>query len=265
MIKPSTRIRIKKAIRDLLAGVIKKYDPNHSSYVLSKPSKVAKDGGLNPFHQAILAPGTIRLSRFERSFSTTLGSMFEVTAELIGEQNFAESKRRLDVVGHMSNAARAGIDGIVDAIRTDKFKGRYSDYVDMIVSSFHAKQIRQSVQADLYLRDHQNNELFFEMKSPKPNLDQCISVTRKFLEIHAIRRSGPPKVRTYYAMSYNPFGTRQAYKWSISRNYLDLDTQVLLGPEFWNLLGGNGTYEEVLEIFSEVGSEHRTTLLRILK
>ncbi len=65
-------------------------------------------------------------------------------------------------------------------------------------------------------------------------------------------------------MSYNPYGTRQAYRWSFARKHLDMDTQVLIGPEFWNLLGGPGTYEEVLSIFGEVGTEHRDTLMKVL-
>ena len=264
MISPETRAHIKEAVGELLLGVIDKYDPNSPKDVLSNTGKIYKEGRSNPFHQAILTPGAIRLSRFERSFSTTLGSMFEVTAHLIGRQNFAESFRSYDVHGYISNAARAGIDGIIDSIRTEKFSGRYLDYVSTIVNSFHADQIPLTVRADLYLLSHNGNEMFFEMKTPKPNLDQCVSVTRKLLEIYAMRRCEPPRVQTYYAMSYNPYGTREAYKWSIARNYLDVDTQILLGPEFWGIVGGPGTYDEVLTLFSEIGNDKRTALLKIL-
>ena len=262
MINPNTRRQIKNDVGNLLLGVINKYDPNHLSYVLGDPGK---EGLLNPFHQAIVTPAVLRSSRFERSFSTTLGSMFEVAAQLIGEQNFAESIRQHDITGYISNPARAGIDGIIDDIRTKKYGGNYQEYVRMIVGSFHANHVLQSVKVDLYLRDHQNNELFFEMKTPKPNLDQCVSITRKFLEIHALRRSGPPSVQTYFGMSYNPYGTREEYGWSVARKYLDIDTQVLIGPEFWDFLGGPGTYEEVLSIFQEIGAEYSDILLKVLK
>lgn len=265
MINDYTKRRIKEAVGSLLLGVLEKYDRHHPSYVLGDQDTMAKAGRLNPFHQAILTPGMLRLSRFERSFSTTLGSMFEVAAELIGQQHYADSIRAHDIDGYIGNAARAGIDAIIDAIRRENFEQSYHHYVETIVSSFHADNIRQSVKVDLYLRDHENNEIFFEMKGPKPNLDQCVSVTRKFLEIHALRKSGPPRVRTYFGMSYNPYGARQLYGWSVAKNYLDMDAQVLIGSEFWDLLGGPGTYEEVLSIFGEVGTEYRDALLKVLQ
>ena len=79
-----------------------------------------------------------------------------------------------------------------------------------------------------------------------------------------MRREGHPKVNTYYAMSYNPYGPHVENKWSIVRKYLDTDGQVLVGPSFWELVGGPGTYEEVLDIFTEIGQENRTDLLKIL-
>ena len=240
MIHSDTKAQIKEAIGALLLGVIDKYNPDSPEYVLADTRKIYREGRSNPFHQAILTPGSIRLSRFERSFSTTLGSMFEVTAQMIGQQNFAESLRSHDVHGYISNAVRSGIDGIIDLIRTDGFNGKYLDYVSTIVNSFHADHIPVTVRADLYLRNHDGNEMFFEMKTPKPNLDQCVSVTRKFLEIHAMRRSESPRVQTYYAMSYNPYGTREAYRWSVARKYLDAHAQILLGSEFWKMLGGSG-------------------------
>ena len=103
------------------------------------------------------------------------------------------------------------------------------------------------------------------MKAPKPNRDQCIAVTRKLLEFHAIRQSGPPLVNTYYAMSYNPYGYASDYGWSLVRKYLDVDGQVLLGSSFWDMVGGPGTYDEVLDIFKEIGNENRAALLNILR
>ncbi|MGI0016516.1 MAG: TdeIII family type II restriction endonuclease, partial [Nitrososphaera sp.] len=62
--------------------------------------------------------------------------------------------------------------------------------------------------------------------------------------------------RTFYAMAYNPYGSeRPFYRHSFSLRYLDMTNQILLGAEFWNILGGAGTYEEVLTIYREVGRE----------
>jgi len=69
-----------------------------------------------------------------------------------------------------------------------------------------------------------------------------------------MRGARPPRARTFYAMAYNPYGeAKQAYKHSLALRYLDMDDQVLLGPEFWELVGGPGAYELVLDLYREVG------------
>lgn len=263
MISISTREQIKVSVGDLFRGVLERFDPENPNNVLADDERLQRRGRLKPFHRALLPPALNEVSSFERSLSTALGAMFEVTAELIGHDNFAESHRQFDVRGHISSAARAGIDGITDEIRNDGFNAQYGDYVNAVVGSFHSDQIPLSVRADLYLRTRSGEEIYLEMKSPQPNLDQCISVTRKLLELHAIRREGPPNVSTFYAMSYNPYGSESENRWSLVQNYLDTDDQVLCGSEFWELVGGIGTYEAVLEIFAEIGEENRTTLLEI--
>lgn len=263
MIPSSTRKQIKVSVGDLFRGVLERFDPENPNNVLADDERLQRRGRLKPFHRALLPPALNEISSFERSLSTALGAMFEVTAELIGNDNFAESRRQFDVRGHISSAARAGIDGITDEIRNDGFDGEYADYVNAVVGSFHSDQIPLSVRADLFLRTHAGEEIYLEMKSPQPNLDQCISVTRKLLELHAIKREGPPNVQTFYAMSYNPYGAENENRWSFVQKYLDTDSQVLYGAEFWEMVGGTGTYEEVLDVFAEIGDENRATLLEI--
>lgn len=93
-----------------------------------------------------------------------------------------------------------------------------------------------------------------EIKSSKPNKGQCVEIADRLLQIHAMRRAGPPRVRTFYAMAYNPYGEARAlYKHSFALQYLDMDNQVLLGKEFWGLVGGPGAYGLILGLYREVG------------
>ena len=118
---------------------------------------------------------------------------------------------------------------------------------------------------DLFLEDPQGNQFYFEMKSPKPNKDQCTRVTARLLLVHAIQRQAPEKIWTYYAMPYNPYGKeRSLYDHSFSLRYLDMENQVLLGGECWDFIGGPGTYEEVLELYREVGMEKGSEIIEHL-
>ncbi len=143
-------------------------------------------------------------------------------------------------------------------------KSRYLDLVAKVVGAYvGGSGSIEKVKVDLYLRDSGGNELFFEMKSPKPNKDQCVGTTEKLLVLHAMRGAGPPRVRTYYAMAFNPYGdARSDYHHSFAEKYLDIEGQVLIGKEFWDFVGGSGTYEEVLAVYREVGEEMKPEVVR---
>ena len=81
------------------------------------------------------------------------------------------------------------------------------------------------------------------------------------LKIHAILGATRPKVNAFYAMAYNPYGARRDYDYGMAKSYMDFDEQVVIGPEFWDIVGGRGTYDDVLEIYREVGSKLLPTIL----
>jgi hypothetical protein len=56
-------------------------------------------------------------------------------------------------------------------------------------------------------------------------------------------------------MAYNPYGSRSNYKHSFAVKHLDMKNQILLEDEFWDIVGGKGTFAELLSIYREVGEE----------
>ena len=147
-------------------------------------------------------------------------------------------------------------------VSTKQRPTNFLEFVKTITSIKGEKTEERSRIADLYVKGDNGNEVFFEIKSPKPNKGQCVEVLDRQLQIHAIKRDGPPKVRTFFAMQYNPYGiSRSEYKHSFSLNYLDMKNQVLLGKEFWDFLGGKGTNDEIIGIYREVGKKKGQDLL----
>lgn len=119
--------------------------------------------------------------------------------------------------------------------------------------------------ADLYVMGNDDVEYYFEMKSPKPNKDQCLRISQRILQTHAIRNLARPSIMSYLAMAYNPYGvSREDYKWSIARNYLPYEEAVLIGDEFWNIIGGPSAYEELLDIYHFVGKAKRKYIVDAL-
>lgn len=215
------------------------------------------DGLIKPFHQLLFPEGLLRPWEFERTFSTTLGSSFEVAARIIGQHRFHESLNAWIVEGPVSPAARSAIDDILRDVKRDGMQAAYSELVNKVVSSYVGSAgSTERVRVDFYVKNEQGDEVFFEMKSPKPNKDQCIGTTEKLLLIHAIRHLGPPRVRTFYGMAFNPYGLHSTeYRHSLARSYLDVSEQTLIGKDFWDFVGGPGTYERVLDVYRAVGLE----------
>jgi len=97
---------------------------------------------------------------------------------------------------------------------------------------------------------------------PKPNKGQCLEATGRLLQIYGILQARYSKVKAYYATAYNPYGIEKStYKHSFVLNYMDVDNEVLLGKEFWDLVGGDETYEGILGIYQEVGRDKGPDML----
>ena len=215
------------------------------------------DASFKPFHMALLSDNLIRMADFERSFSTVMGLIFEGCARIIAETKFVVVKPQRNLTGNIPTKSNAEIDRVITEINKGNIFSNYEDEVRRIVEFTNhdsSADIEKSVITDLYVRDKNGDEVFFEMKTPKPNKEQCLNITRKHLWIHSIVRQSFPKTKTYYAMSYNPYGEEgNQYKHSFSTKYMDVKNQVLIGKPFWDFLGGKDTYEELLQVFSKVG------------
>jgi hypothetical protein len=221
-------------------------------------------GILKPFHEAIIPPEILRISAFERSFSTKLGTTFEECARLVALQTYAVAERGYKASGKMPAAAAAKIEEIVSRISEGKTPD-FPTLIDEVLRISDGERVERPVIADLYLKDKRGHEYFFEIKSPKPNKGQCLEVTERLLRIHATTQKNKPYVNAYFAMAYNPFGRRlEDYRHSFALRYLDMHYQVLLGADFWTLVGGEGTYEELLEIYREVGKEKGKAMIDAL-
>ena len=62
----------------------------------------------------------------------------------------------------------------------------------------------------------------------------------------------------FFALTYNPFGdSKSDFNHSFTLSIFSLDNPYfLIGKDFWDKIGGNGTYEDLMEIFEELGSEY---------
>jgi len=95
MINEETRAAIKGYLEGFIQGLIEQHRSGIRRAMVREAHAVnsSSRGILKPFHEAIIPPEILRISTFERSFSTKLGTTFEECARLIALQTYAVAER----------------------------------------------------------------------------------------------------------------------------------------------------------------------------
>ena len=125
-------------------------------------------------------------------------------------------------------------------------------------------EIPVTVICDVYAEDRKNNRRYaFELKAPLPNSDQTKVSKEKILKLNAME---PRQIdAAYYALPYNPYGVRREdYAWTFPARWFDMkkDEVVLIGNDFWETIGGLGTYQAFISAINEIGVGYRERIYR---
>ena len=60
------------------------------------------------------------------------------------------------------------------------------------------------------------------------------------------------KVYSLIAIPYNPYAPEHYERWTLA-GMLDLDKELKVAEEFWDFIGGENSYNDILLCFEEVG------------
>lgn len=63
-------------------------------------------------------------------------------------------------------------------------------------------------------------------------------------------------VHSGIAIPYNPYHPQPYQRWTI-RGMYDIKHEILVAEEFWDFLAGEGAFQELLNVFEQVGKELR--------
>jgi hypothetical protein len=212
-----------------------------------------------PFHSALLSPEALFWSRFERSFSTSFGQRvvekISKVAALAGGATDAETQKLSSF--ELPRNQLAAIENHIGHLRGNTL-GRPREWgadLAAVGTQRGGELERVRVISDLWwVKDGINH--YMSIKTVKPNLDQTAEAKRDLLKLQL----SDPNCRVYFGLYYNPFGElRENYSWALPMRIFDFrnDPVILVGRDYWDTLGGNGFYEEVLAIADECGTRTR--------
>ena len=213
-----------------------------------------------PFHRLLFSEEAILGARVERSVVTAMGNeLYPSIARTIAEGTYERVFTEYTIEGAVNDAACNMIDQIVTELRTPKRcrevprEPCHEDEISDILNSPGGGRTNRAVTADIYVEDFHGGPMFIELKSPLPNLDIAAESKRKILYYLLIMdRKGVTGAQAFLGLTYNPFIERDAYAHNFTKQIMDMERQVLMGSELWDLLGGAGTYAELLSIIEDV-------------
>jgi len=113
---------------------------------------------------------------------------------------------------------------------------------------------KTKMKVDLFLVSKRDEVFMFDLKTVKPNKGDFISYKRNMLEWLAVYfyQHSIAKMNTLIAIPYNPYEPQQYARWTM-KGMLDLKQEVVVAEEFWDFLGGEGAYTDLLECFEQAG------------
>ena len=218
-----------------------------------------------PFHRLMFDDEAIVAARAERSLVTSMGSsLFPALAKAVAEDNHYDVHMEYDFQGTLNDAACNMIEQVVTELREAR-RGRtgarepdHEREMDEILGSRGGGPSQRTVTADLFIGDFTSGPLFIELKSPLPNLDVAAESKKKILYYLAIQARREIQASAYLGLTYNPYVTRAAYKHGFTKRIMDMERQVLIGSELWDMIGGEKAYVELIAIVDEVATTMRS-------
>ncbi len=219
-----------------------------------------------PFHTALLSEEAVFWSAFERSFSTSFGQrVIEEIARLVALSNGATyAKRQVETIVQIDVAYEAAIH---EEMRLLRGRNRTLAYAwqptlqRVLKARPTGDTVKIRVISDMWW--YKNGvDNYISLKTVKPNIDQTAVAKEDCLHLTV----ADPNCNAYFGLPYNPYGEcKEDYAHNPPMRIFDFrhDPVVLIGKEMWDTIGGDGCYEELLDIAAEVGAETRRTIAKM--
>lgn len=251
-----TKKELHEFLKEKILKKIKEYDLND-------------EDSSKPFQYALFTKKGYLAKGFIHGCETALGNWHESVAKIISNENFKIAKKlqgKEKLKGKITNEAQKIFGNIISDLESVK---REPDHKKESTEIYNASQgnkkfVNRTQTVDLYLERDNGEEIYFEIKGPKPNKNEMKAAKRDLLEIYAIKAKERKKVQIFLGMYYNPYEPKEYQRWTCIK-FFDKGKDFLIGKDFWDFLGGLGAYEDLIKIYEKVGEEIRPELEKKFK
>jgi hypothetical protein len=226
-----------------------------------------KHHSAKPLYAALVPDEIFKGSHFERRFVTPFGGVWEKLAKVVAIEAHGNCTMGHVITGTVGNESLRRIQEVLNKLE-HKEKGKERAKPDWKKEIKYIKDgggelISTSVVCDVFIdSDKTGKKYAFELKAPLPNSDQTKVSKEKIFKLLAMR---PKKVdHAFYALPYNPYGEKKDYQWSFPLRWFNMheDESVLIGNEFWDLIGGKDTYSKFVQEINLLGIDYKERIYK---
>jgi Type II restriction endonuclease, TdeIII len=256
--------RVALAIKEVVSKMMDRVMEN---VLVNDPFVKETHHASKPLYAALVPDEIFKGSHFERRFVTPFGNVWEKLARVVAIEAHGNCSMGHTIIGNVGAESLRRIQEVLNKLEhnikgKDKAKPDWKTELEYIRQGG-GEPIPVSVTCDIFIHSETTEKKYaFELKAPLPNSDQTKVSKEKMFKLLSMN---PPQVDfAFYALAYNPYGRKEDYKWGFPLRWFNMqkDESVLIGDEFWELIGGKGTYNNFITEVNLLGKEYRERIYR---
>ncbi len=236
--------------------------------LVTNPFIEEKHRSSKPLYAALVPDEIFKGSHFERRFVTPFGGVWEKLAHVVAVEAHGHCVKGHTVTGNVGDESLRRIQEVLNKLEHKNKKGSTKIKPDWLSELDYIKKgggepIPTTVVCDIFIDSKTTKKKYaFEVKAPLPNSDQTKVSKEKMFKLLAMK---PKEVDyAFFALPYNPYGKKEDYSWGFPQRWFNMheDESVLIGDEFWELIGGEGTYRNFIKEVNSLGAGYKERIYR---
>lgn len=255
---------VAQAIKDVITEMM---DRVMYKVLVTDPFLPEKHHASKPLYAALVPDEIFKGSHFERRFVTPFGTAWERLAVQVAKAYHGDCQEGVTVEGTIGEESLRRIQEVLNHLEHG-VKGKKKEKPDWqnelaYIRAGGGNLMPASVTCDILIRSKRTGKTYsFELKGPLPNSDQTKVSKEKMFKL--LSMSNRPVNEAYYALPYNPYGERKNYSWSFPMRWFNMreDPSVMIGDEFWDFIGGEGTYEAFITELNKLGVHYKERIYK---
>jgi hypothetical protein len=261
----SSKSEVKDAIQEVIKAMM---DRVMKGVLVDHPFIEEAHHAKRPLYSTLVPDEIFKGSHFERRFVTRFGSAWESLAVVAARVGLGKGDTGYSITGNVNAERLKRIQQVLNELEhaeagLAKTRPDWNREVKFVLAGSSRTVLPTTVVCDVYAEDTKNKKKYaFELKAPLPNSDQTKVSKEKLLKLYSME---PLRIdQAFYALPYNPYGRRRDYNWAFPARWFNMkeDSVVLIGDEFWEKIGGIGTYQAFIDAVNEIGPHYKDRIYR---